>query len=353
MSGMARDLVPMNIKTGKDLESGADDEKRKGDTKIVDPWIAIYKGLFSFFGLQISYVVWGMMQELIMTTKFNPTPAVPSGMFPSASFCVFSNRFLAIVISYLVIRTVHGTIHCSAPHYAFLPCAISNTASSWAQYASLHYVSFPLQNIFKSTKVIPVMLMGMLLRGVTYSLTEYVEAIAITGGVFLFSMSKNSTQGDDAETSSIGVMLLITYVCSDSFTAQWQSRIYKDYGKIDQYHMMFWVNSWAVLLTSGALLFSGEMFVVIDFLRVNPTAIFFNIVTAITSATGQFFIFYTIKEFGPIVFTVIMTTRQMLSMFLSSIMFGHSMSSISIIGTILVFGSVFHSIRRQIKERSS
>mmetsp|Transcript_9444 Transcript_9444/g.9963 ORF Transcript_9444/g.9963 Transcript_9444/m.9963 type:complete len:349 (+) Transcript_9444:51-1097(+) len=348
---MARDLTPMNIKSSKDIESNIDEQKRKTDSK--ESWNTIYKGLYSFFGLQISYVVWGMMQELIMTTKFNPTPSVPSGMFPSASFCVFSNRFLAIVISYLVIKTVHGTVHCSAPHYAFLPCAVSNTASSWAQYASLHYVSFPLQNIFKSTKVIPVMLMGMLLRGVTYSLIEYIEAIAITAGVFLFSMSKNATQSEDAETSAIGVILLITYVCSDSFTAQWQSRIYKDYGKIDQYHMMFWVNTWAVLLTSGALLFSGEMLLVIEFLRVNPTAVVFNIVTAITSATGQFFIFYTIKEFGPIVFTVIMTTRQMLSMFLSSVMFGHPMSLISYVGTILVFGSVFHSIRRQMKERSS
>ena len=38
---------------------------------------------FSFFGLLISYVTWGVMQELIMNTKFNPSPQVPSGMFPS------------------------------------------------------------------------------------------------------------------------------------------------------------------------------------------------------------------------------------------------------------------------------
>jgi len=40
--------------------------------------------LFSFFGLMISYVTWGIMQELIMNTKFSPTPLVPSGMFPSS-----------------------------------------------------------------------------------------------------------------------------------------------------------------------------------------------------------------------------------------------------------------------------
>jgi solute carrier family 35 (adenosine 3'-phospho 5'-phosphosulfate transporter), member B2 len=342
------DLVAMPIKTGKDVE--ANNEEKKSLTKSKDPWSVVYKGLYSFFGLQFSYLIWGMMQELIMTTKFNPTPSVPSGMFPSASFCVFSNRFLAIVISYVVITTVHGSISCSAPSYAFLPCAISNTASSWAQYSSLHYVSFPLQNIFKSTKVIPVMLMGMILRGVTYSFIEYVEAIAITAGVFVFSMAKNSSKAEDVETSITGVILLVTYVCSDSFTSQWQSRLYKDYGKIDQYHMMFWVNTWAVMLTLGALIFSGEFLLVLDFLYVNPTALLYNIITAVTSATGQFFIFYTIKEFGPIVFTVIMTTRQMLSMVLSSVFFGHPMYMTSYLGTLLVFGAVFHSIRRQMRD---
>lgn len=37
----------------------------------------------SFCGLLISYVTWGIMQELIMSTKFNESPLVPSGMFPS------------------------------------------------------------------------------------------------------------------------------------------------------------------------------------------------------------------------------------------------------------------------------
>ena len=115
--------------------------------------------------------------------------------------------------------------------------------------------------------------------------------------------------------------------------------------------MMFWVNSWAVLLTSAALIFSGEIFTVFEFLMVNPTAVLYNIVTAVTSATGQFFIFYTIKEFGPIVFTVIMTTRQMLSMVLSSVIFGHKMSIYSYLGTVLVFGAVFHSVRRQMKNK--
>jgi adenosine 3'-phospho 5'-phosphosulfate transporter B2 len=309
----------------------------------------LFKGLWCFFGLQISYITWGMMQELIMTTKFEPTKLVPSGMFPSASFCVFSNRFLAIVVAFIVCKYKHGTVYCTAPITAFLPCALSNTCSSTAQYASLSYVSFPLQNLFKSTKVIPVMGMGILLKGTSYKLIEYVEALAITFGVAVFSLTKDSGSHESHSSTLYGVFLLLVYVLFDSFTSQWQSRIYRDYGKIDQYHMMFWVNTWALVLTSGALIVSGELLPVIQFLGVNPQALVFNIITAITSATGQFFIFYTIKEFGPIVFTVIMTTRQLLSMVLSAIIFHHTLSIWSYLGACLVFGSVFHSIKRQMK----
>ena len=98
-----------------------------------------------FIGLQASYLTWGIMQEKIMTTQFEPTPLVPDGIFPSATFCVFSNRFLAIIVATLLTLKTHGTMKLAAPLWYFSPCALSNTISSWGQYAALKYVSFPLQ----------------------------------------------------------------------------------------------------------------------------------------------------------------------------------------------------------------
>ena len=90
-----------------------------------------------FCGLQASYLTWGYMQELIMTTKFTPTDRVPSGKFPSAAFCVFSNRFLAVIVAAIAVRFKHGSVfgNNTAPLWAFTPCALSNTMSSWSQYA--------------------------------------------------------------------------------------------------------------------------------------------------------------------------------------------------------------------------
>lgn len=306
-----------------------------------------------FSGLQISYLIWGIMQELIMNTQYSPTPLVPNGMFPSATFCVFSNRFLAIIVAALCCWRIHGTVQSSAPLIYFTPCAISNTISSWSQYQVLQFVSFSLQTLFKATKVIPVMLMGKLLKGTNYSTVEYVEALFITAGVTVFSMAKGNQHGGETTTQIFGFVLLCSYVLSDSFTSQWQSRIYRDYGKIDHYHMMFGVNVSSIIITMFAMVVSGEIPAVIEFFSVNPAAFWYNVMTAITSTTGQIAIFYTIKRFGPITFTIIMTTRQMLSIVLSTILFGHHISMLAVLGAFIVFLAVFHSIHRQMEDKKN
>jgi adenosine 3'-phospho 5'-phosphosulfate transporter B2 len=71
------------------------------------------------------------------------------------------------------------------------------------------------------------------------------------------------------------------------------------------------------------------------------------IILSITSATGQLFIFYTIKELGPIIFTIFMTTRQIVSLFLSCILFGHQLRPLSFLAAFFVFLIVSYRIYRK------
>ena len=65
----------------------------------------------------------------------------------------------------------------------------------------------------------------------------------------------------------------------------------------------------------------------------------------------QLFIFYTIKTFGPVVFTIIMTTRQMFSIVLSTILFGHTIKALAMVGATVVFATIFHRIKRQARNK--
>uniref|UniRef100_A0A914RG45 Adenosine 3'-phospho 5'-phosphosulfate transporter 1 n=1 Tax=Parascaris equorum TaxID=6256 RepID=A0A914RG45_PAREQ len=55
----------------------------------------------------------------------------------------------------------------------------------------------------------------------------------------------------------------------------------------------------------------------------------------------------TIERFGPIVFAIMMTVRQILSIALSAFAYGHPMSPLAVLGLIIAFTAIFSNIYRQ------
>ena len=356
--GMSRpmesvDLEKGDLGLGKDEDVGLISEQRTDKSAPAKAKDSDGDGTGSWkilagcaIGLQISYLTWGVVQERVMTTTYS------SGeKFPSATFCVFSNRVMAIIVAACLVVYDQGSFKLAAPAYAFAPPSISNTLSSFGQYEALHYVSFPLQTLSKSTKVIPVMLMGKFLNGKTYPMAEYGQAALISFGVSIFAMSGG--RSGETETAVRGVAMLALYIASDSFTSQYQSKVYKANSEVTQFQMMFATNSWSILFTLIAMLTTGELWSTIAFLHRNPEAVWDNIAISITSATGQLFIFYTIKKFGPVAFTLIMTTRQMFSMVLSTIFFGHTMGAGAGVGALVVFATLFYRIKQNSDRQSA
>ena len=94
------------------------------------------------------------------------------------------------------------------------------------------------------------------------------------------------------------------------------------------------------------LVATSELTLSLRFIADNPAALWDNVLISVTSAVGQLFIYFTIRKFGPVVFTIIMTTRQVFSMVLSTVSFGHSLGASGAVGAIVVFGALFHRIKR-------
>jgi adenosine 3'-phospho 5'-phosphosulfate transporter B2 len=328
-------------------------------------WNRNLKLLGCFVGLQVSYIAWGVVQEQLMTTEYN------MGKFRNSNFCVFGNRFLALIVALSIVLYQKSTAVKplkEAPVQYYLPCSLSNSISSWAQYESLKFVSFPTQVLSKSCKLIPVMLVrpmdrlvlskwlmscvcgvqvGIVLNRKSYPWIEYAEALVITAGVAMFTFSEKSGKlHDESVDTMYGAALLALYLFCDSFTSQWQSRVYKSHG-VNQFQMMLGVNTWSILLTGFTLIQTGEGITALAFLLADKQAFFHMLILSITSATGQLFIFYTIKEFGPVTFTIMMTTRQIFSLFLSCLMFSHHLGFFGWIGSLTVFGIVFNRIYRK------
>jgi len=148
--------------SGNMLEEGRQQDRNSTENKYDKLAFWRYMKLaFCFCGLQVSYVLWGLVQENLMTQEYS------AGKFKSSSFCVFGNRFLALLIALGIVGFKRLTSHTpmkEAPFYYYAPASLSNTLSSWAQYEALKYLSFPTQTLSKSCKIIPVMLVSYALR---------------------------------------------------------------------------------------------------------------------------------------------------------------------------------------------
>ena len=65
-----------------------------------------------------------------------------------------------------------------AAFFKFSYTSLANIVSSWCQYESVRYTSFPVTTLAKSAKAIPVMAMGRLLHGRANSWEDYANACA-------------------------------------------------------------------------------------------------------------------------------------------------------------------------------
>lgn len=69
-----------------------------------------------------------------------------------------------------------------APTYSYAAVSVSNVVATFCQYEALKYVSFILQTLAKSAKMIPVMIWSFFLSGKVYKVPDYVLALAVSGG---------------------------------------------------------------------------------------------------------------------------------------------------------------------------
>ena len=261
--------------------------------------------------------------------------------FTNSQFLVFVNRILAFVVAGFYLKVSSQPKH-RAPFYKYSYSSISNTLSSWCQYEALKFVSFPTQVLAKASKVIPVMLMGKVVSNRTYPWHEYCTAALLSVGVglFLLSADPSADAHPTTETTFAGVVILIGYMAFDSFTSNWQSEVFKTY-KVSSVQMMFGVNMFSCLLTVGSLLFRGVFFSSLFFLFSHIEFALHAAILSVCSAIGQLFIFHTISMFGPIIFTLIMTTRQAISILLSCLVYGHLLTVQALVGVLIVFVALF------------
>ncbi|CAK0836739.1 unnamed protein product [Prorocentrum cordatum] len=262
-------------------------------------------------------------------------------IFKVSVFLVLCNRLVAVCFACGMIFGKGEAIKNAAPLWKYCAISLSNVGATWCQYEALKYVSFPVQMLGKSFKMMPVMIWGILISQKRYGWSDWAVAAAVTGGVTEFLMTGSIKAKHSTGTGAYGLFLLLVFLGLDGFTSTFQEKLFKQHSTT-KYNQMFYVNSFSCIVSFVTLLASQKAGEALRFCSAHPAILTDAFTLSAAAVGGQWFIYSQVKEFGALVFAATMNLRQVISILVSYATYHHTLQGPQAIGLLLVFGGLFY-----------
>jgi len=294
-----------------------------------------FRLLICVSGVFFCYFIYGLLQEKITRGTFGEEKE----RFTFAQCLVFTQCVINAIFAKVMLELTASGSHDTTSEVKYALCACSYLGAMVASNAALQYVNYPTQVLGKSCKPIPVMLLGVLLARKTYPLVKYLCVLLITIGVALFVYKDDKAAKSSGFSLGFGEILLIFSLILDGVTGAIQDRMRAE-SSTKPYPMMLKMNFYSILVLGAAVLITGELFEFLSFIHRHPDIIKHLASFSLTSALGQNFIFMTISHFGPLVCSLVTTTRKFFTILASVIFFGNVLSSRQYLGTAFVFAGL-------------
>ncbi|KAK8692815.1 hypothetical protein V6N13_070422 [Hibiscus sabdariffa] len=185
---------------------------------------------------------------------------------------------------------------------------------------SLAYLNYPAQIMFKSTKVLPVMIMGAFIPGLKrkYPIHEYISALLLVIGLILFTLA-------DAQTSPnfsiFGVIMISGALVMDAFLGNVQEAIFTINPDTTQTEMLFCSTVVGIPFLVVPMILTGELFRAWTSCYQHPYVYGVLVFEAMATYVGQVSVLSLIAIFGAATTAMITTARKAVTLLLSYIIF--------------------------------
>ena len=133
-----------------------------------------------------------------------------------------------------------------------------------------------------------------------YNKIDYMIAASIAFGVAIAILGDSTSSSGSNETLTLtggvlGVLLMFGYTCTDAFTSQWQGHLFRTYG-VSSIQMMLATNVLSACMLFVSVLASGELALTVQFALRHHEFVVHAVLLALSSASGQYFIFFATDE---------------------------------------------------------
>ncbi|XP_023732112.1 UDP-galactose/UDP-glucose transporter 3 [Lactuca sativa] len=293
---------------------------------------------FCIAGIWSAYIYQGVLQETVSTKRFGPDKE----RFEHLAFLNLAQSAVCLQWSFVMIKLWGKGKGVRAPWWSYWSAGITNTIGPAMGIEALKYISYPAQVLAKSSKMIPVMLMGSLVYGIRYTFQEYLCSLLVAGGVSIFALAKTSSKTINKlanPNAPLGYGLCFLNLVFDGFTNATQDSISARYPKTNAWDMMLGMNLWGTVYNTVFMFGWPEAsgYEAVQFCKHNTEATWDILYYCLCGAIGQNFIFFTISRFGSLTNTTITTTRKFVSIVVSSVLSGNPLSRKQWGSVVMVF----------------
>lgn len=207
--------------------------------------------------------------------------------------------------------------------------------------AALNYVSMPVKVLFKSSKIVTVMLLGSCF-GKLYKPAEYLYMALVVLGLVAFFVAGASR----LKSSVTGIGLLVAAVMYDSLVPNVQYMLLQTRSKSE---MVFHTNWMSAALTLCYIGFTGELSAAIGFMAHRPRACSLLLLQSCCGYCGIVCYLETVRCFGSKATTIITSCRKIFTIALSSLVFGHLVNGYHVAGIGGVFAGVLLNANAELR----
>jgi UDP-galactose transporter B1 len=306
------------------------------------------KFVISVGGIYISYIYFGLVMERLFKSDYTgitKQEGKEDEDYERFTFgfatSIFQN-LLSFLLAMAVNRFYYGETKSKMDRRSELIIAGCSFGSVFLAAQALAYISFPVQALMKSSKIISILIVSFLMKsGAKHTNSQYFCGFIITLGIVIFNLSGDKKKdGEDKESSIFGIIIILGSLFCDGLIGTKQGEIKKKFNP-SAWDQMESLNKWAGLICLVASIVTTQLFGCIDFIIKYPAVIKDLVLLALLGTFGQIFIFYTIFNFSPLILSIVTTTRKFFTVLASIVIYNHHINQWQWLSIGLVFIGVF------------
>ena len=265
--------------------------------------------IFSASGAFFCYLFYGYIKEYLF--KFD-------GFQPHGFYLIFVQFGFYSIFGFTEWKLILKESSVKIPIKTYFLLAFMVLMSMALYNFSLGYLNFPTYVLFKSCKLIPVMIGGILIQNKKYHFFDYLSCILMNIGLSWFILADREVQ---TEFSYIGVLSILMALCCSAIIPNTQEKMMKQY---------FAPNSEVVSFTYAIgcaymfvwLLVTGNFIPGFLYYLQDPFHCYgFTMLYSVTGYGGVVFVLVLKRTVGALTAVTVTTCRKVVTIILSFLLF--------------------------------